>query len=135
MRQEAPSLGGPIAGVLCAIAATTTMDATGLSTFSAFALLPLMFLFWWLNRLSRLEVGFRLGSPKGYALAIFFPIAVMGVITLIALGTGAIDLTRTNWPKAAANLALLTISTFLVAIVTEEGFFRGWLWGALEKPG
>jgi membrane protease YdiL (CAAX protease family) len=29
----------------------------------------------------------------------------------------------------------MTVSTFLVAIVTEEGFFRGWLWGSLEKAG
>jgi uncharacterized protein len=26
---------------------------------------------------------------------------------------------------------ILTISTALVAIITEEGFFRGWLWGSL----
>ena len=38
----------PIIGVLIAIAATTTMDATGLSVFSAFALLPLMLLFWYI---------------------------------------------------------------------------------------
>ena len=85
---------------------------TGLSTFSAFALLPLMFLFWWLNRLSNMEIGFRLGCPRDYALAILFPIAVMGLVFLIALLTGATNTTNTNWPKAAANLALLTITTF-----------------------
>jgi membrane protease YdiL (CAAX protease family) len=133
--EEAPPLIWPFAGVLCAIAATTAMDATGLSNFSAFALLPLMFLFWWLNRLSRVEVGFRLGYPRDYALAVLFPIAVMGIIILIALIAGAVDISRTNLTKVAANLALLTIATFLVAIVTEEGFFRGWLWGSLEKTG
>ena len=39
------SLALPILGVAIAIAGTTTMDATGLSDFSAFALLPLIFLF------------------------------------------------------------------------------------------
>jgi len=41
------SLALPILGVAIAIAGTTTMDATGLSDFSAFALLPLIFLFWY----------------------------------------------------------------------------------------
>ena len=29
----------------------------------------------------------------------------------------------------------MTISTALVAIITEEGFFRGWLWGSLVRRG
>ena len=109
------------------------MDATGLSTFSALALLPLLLLFWRLSHLSRTEVGFKLGHANDYGIALLFPVAVMGAIALIACLAGAIDLTKTNWPKTAANLALTTVSTFLVAIVTEEGFFRGWLWGSLEK--
>lgn len=125
----------PIIGVVCAITVTTSMDATGLSTFSALALLPLLFLFWWLSHLSRTEVGFKVGHANDYGIAVFFPVAVMGAIALIAGLAGAVDLTKTNWPKTAANLALMTVSTFLVAIVTEEGFFRGWLWGSLEKAG
>jgi len=27
----------------------------------------------------------------------------------------------------------MTLSTALVAIITEEGFFRGWLWGSLRR--
>ena len=125
----------PIIGVVCAITVTTSMDATGLSTFSALALLPLLFLFWRLSHLSRAEAGFKLGHANDYGIAVFFPVAVMGAMALIAWLTGAVDLTKTNWPKTAANPALMTMSTFLVAIVTEEGFFRGWLWGSLEKAG
>ena len=80
---------------------------------------------------SRIQVG----RPNDYGMAVLFPVAVMGAIALIAWPAGAVDLTKTNWSKTAANLALVTISTFLVAIVTEEGFFRGWLWGSLEKAG
>jgi len=125
----------PIIGVVCAITVTTLMDATGLSTFSALALLPLLFLFWRLGHLSRTEVGFKVGHANDYGMAVLFPVAVMGAIASIAWLAGAIDLSKTNWPKSAANLALMTVSTFLVAIVTEEGFFRGWLWGSLEKAG
>src|SRR5262249_20535323 len=129
------SLTTPIIGVVCAIAITTAMDATGLSTFSALALLPLLFLFWWLSHLSRTEVAFKVGRAKDYGMAVLFPVTVMGAIALIAWLSGAVDLTKTNWSKSAANLALMTVSTFLVAIVTEEGFFRDWLWGSLEKTG
>src|SRR5437764_8546541 len=125
----------PFIAVICAITVTSTMDAIGLSIFSAFALLPLLFLFWRVSHLSRTQVGFKVGHPNDYGIAIFFPVAVMGAMALIAWLAGAVDLTKTNWPKTAANLALMTISTFLVAIVTEEGFFRGWLWGSLETAG
>ena len=129
------SLTWPIIGVVCALTVTTSMDATGLSTFSALALLPLLFLFWWLSHLSRTDVGLKVGHATDYGMAVLFPVAVMGAIALIAWPAGAVDLTKTNWSKTAANLALVTVSTFLAAIVTEEGFFRGWLWGSLEKAG
>ena len=70
----------PIRGVAIAIAGTTTMDAKGLSDFSAFALLPLIFLFWYLDRLSRSEMGFRWGKPTHFALALLYPLLVIGLI-------------------------------------------------------
>jgi membrane protease YdiL (CAAX protease family) len=125
----------PIVGVAIAIAATTAMDATGLFAFSAFALLPLMFLFWYLDRLSPSEMGFRWGRPPHYALALLYPLLVIGLIAVVAALAGAVDLSKTNWQKALLNLLAVTISTALVAIITEEGFFRGWLWGSLRRRG
>src|SRR5262249_2692655 len=87
----------PIIGVLIAIAATATMDATGLSDFSALALLPLMFLFYWLEGLSRSEMGFKWGRPADFALALFYPLVVIGLIAIVATFAGAVDLTKTNW--------------------------------------
>jgi uncharacterized protein len=125
----------PILGVLVAIAITTTMDATGLSAFSALPLFPLLGLFWYLQRLSRAEVGFAWGQWRHYGLAGLYPVCVVGMITLVAAAAGAIDLSHTNWKKAGLNFALVTISTILVAIITEEGFFRGWLWASLARAG
>ena len=125
----------PILGVAIAIAGTTTMDATGLSDFSAFALLPLIFLFWYIDRLSRLEMGFRRGKPTHFALALLYPLLVIGLIAIVAAFAGAVDLSKTNFQKAFLNLLIVTISTALVAIITEEGFFRGWLWGSLVRRG
>jgi len=131
----ASSLTLPIIGVLAAIAATTTMDATGLSAFSAFALLPMMLLFWYLDRLSRASMGFKWGRWSDYGLAILYPVTVIGAVAMMAAFAGSIDQSKTNWHKAELNLAIMTISTFLVVIATEEGFFRGWLWGSLRRGG
>src|SRR5438034_7679754 len=86
----------PILGVAIAIAGTTTMDATGLSDFSAFALLPLIFLFWYIDRLSRLEMGFRWGKPTHFALALLYPLLVIGLIAIVAgTKTGALGIRDT----------------------------------------
>ncbi len=122
-------------GVLIAIAVTTAMDANGLSAFSALPLFPLMGLFCYFERHSRQSMGFVWGRWAHYGLAALLPVLVLGTITLISAAFGAIDLSHTNWNKAWLNLAIITVSTFLVAIITEEGFFRGWLWASLEKGG
>ena len=125
----------PIAGILIAVAATATLDATGLGAFSAFTLLPLMFLFWYLDGLSRSEMGFKWGKPADFALAVLYPVVVIGLIAIVAMLAGAIDVSQTNWKKASLNLVIMTVSTALIAIITEEGFFRGWLWGSLQRRG
>jgi len=125
----------PIIGVAAAVAVTTTMDATGNSVFSAQPLFPLMCLFWWLERMSRREMGFVLGGLKHYGDAVLYPITVMGAITVTAFVFGAVDVSQTDWPKTGLNLALISVSTFLVVILTEEGFFRGWLWASLARRG
>jgi CAAX protease family protein len=124
-----------VVGVLVAIAATTAMDANGLSAFSALPLLPLMGLFWYLEGLPREELGFRWGGPREYGPAVLFPVVVFGALALAAFAAGAIDLSETRWVKAGLNWLLVTVSTVLVVIVTEEGFFRGWLFASLGRAG
>jgi len=125
----------PVLGVLAAVAVTSTMDATGLTAFSALPLALLLGVFCYLQRISRKEAGLSWGQGRTYFLAVLFPIAVAALIILVARAAGAIDLTHTNWKKTGINFALVAFSTVLVAIVTEEGFFRGWLWASLERAG
>jgi membrane protease YdiL (CAAX protease family) len=125
----------PVLGVLVAVAITTAMDAGGLSAFSALPLFPLMLLFWYLQRLPRQSMGFVLGRWRHYGLAALYPVVVLGAVALISAAAGALDLSRTDWAGAWRNLAIVAVSTFLVAILTEEGFFRGWLWASLERAG
>jgi hypothetical protein len=125
----------PLLGVLLAIAITATMDASGLTAFSALPLFPLLAVFWYIERLSRRSMGLVRGRRRHYGLAAFHPLGVLGVAALVAASAGAVDLSHTNWEKTWLNLALVTVSTVLGAIVTEEGFFRGWLWASLERGG
>lgn len=68
----------PLIGVAAAIAITTTMDATGFTAFSALPLCPLLALFWYLERFSRVEIGITWGRPRDYGLAVLYPLAVLG---------------------------------------------------------
>jgi len=122
-------------GAILAIAITTTMDAMGLLSFSALPLCLLLAIFWYVGRFSRREVGFVWGEWRHYALASLHPIAVIGLIVVIAAAAGVIDPSHTDWRKAWLNFLLVSLSTVLVAVVTEEGFFRGWLWASLERAG
>jgi membrane protease YdiL (CAAX protease family) len=128
----------PIAGVLVAIAITSTMDATGTSAFSSLPLFPLLTLFWYLQRFTAREVGFSWGGLRAlryYGLAVLYPLLVMGAIAGVAALAGVLD------PAAAPhhahslwrNLLLVGGTTIPVALLTEEGFFRGWLWASLRR--
>ena len=122
-------------GVVLSITITSSMDANGYSVFSALPLLPLFLLFWWWMGFSRKEVGFKVGRPMPYVVAVFYPLLLMGSLALVAAMTGVIDLSTTDWNKATFNLFALVTGTILVGMVTEEGFFRGWLWAGLQRIG
>lgn len=122
-----------ILGVALAIAVTTTMDATGLSALSALPLCLLMIAFWRYERHSRHDIGFVSGKPGDYALAVLHPVVVLGVIASIALATGAASTSRLEWGTTGRDILLISVTTMIVAAITEEGFFRGWLWASLER--
>ena len=92
-------------GVLVAIAITAALDFSGYSAFSALPLFPLLLLFARLEGLSRRELGFTLGRPGPYLLALLHPLAVLGVIAALAAQGGAIDASATDWRKAMLNCA------------------------------
>jgi membrane protease YdiL (CAAX protease family) len=62
-------------------------------------------------------------------------VTVLGGIALIASLAGAVDTTETDWNKTAMNIGLMSSTGVLMLMLTEEGFFRGWLWGALKRGG
>ena len=124
-----------VLGVAVAIAITTTMDATGFSMFSALPLIPLAGLFWYLQKFSRADVGLVWGNLRTYVLAVGYPLFVLGSVGVIAWMFGAVDTSDADWNKAFLNMALMSTTGIIMALITEEGFFRGWLWAALIRAG
>lgn len=124
-----------IAGVALAILVTTTMDATGYTVFSALPLMPLAALGWYLQKFSRADVGLAWGPPWAWGLALACPAVVLGSIGLIAVAAGATDTAGADWNKALGNMALMSSTGVIMVLITEEGFFRGWLWAALRRAG
>ena len=124
-----------ILGVAIAIAITTAMDATGYFLYSALPLIPLAGLFWFLQKFSRREIGLIWGNLQTYGLALAYPVLVLGLVAAIALMRGAIDTSNADWNKTFLNMALMSSIGIIMVLITEEGFFRGWLWAALKKAG
>jgi len=103
--------------------------------FSALPLFPLTALFWYLQKFSRVEIGLVWGPPYAYAIALAYPAVVLSAIGLIAFLAGAVDTSEADWNRAFLNMALMSSTGVIIAIMTEEGFFRGWLWAALQRAG
>ena len=128
-------LGKPALGVLAAIAITSAMDATGLSPFSALPLLPLLLLFAYLQHLPRRSLGFVLARPVHYGIAALHPLLVLVAIAAAAMVAGAVNVAGVSWPRVWFVFARVSVMTALVVVLTEEGFFRGWLWASLRRAG
>jgi len=122
-------------GTIVAIMITATMDATGYSMFSALPLFPLAAFFWYLQKFSRTEIGLILGSGRDYAWALAYPLFVLGLVAATAWMFGAVDATDANWKNAILNIAMSSSIGVLMVLITEEGFFRGWLWASLKRAG
>jgi membrane protease YdiL (CAAX protease family) len=53
----------------------------------------------------------------------------------IAWVMDAVDVAETDWNKAFVNIGLMSSIGTLMVLITEEGFFRGWLWASLKRAG
>ncbi len=124
-----------VAGTLTAIVITTTMDATGYAVFSALPLIVLTGLFWFLQKFTRKEIGLTWGDWRSYGWALAYPLLVLGLAAAIAAIFGAIDTSKADWDKTLFNIGIMSSTGVLMVMLTEEGFFRGWLWASLQRSG
>ena len=125
----------PAFGIVAAIATNTIANAGVLSGMGALLLLPLLVIFWYVERFSRSEMGFVPGRLRHYGLGLLHPLLVLSLIALVAWSTGATNIQNPDWSKVALAFAVAALTTMLATIVTEDGFFRGWLWASLRRAG
>ncbi len=120
----------PAFGMFAAIATNTILPGNG-----AFLLLPVLVICWYLERFSRREMGFIVGQAGYYGLGLLHPVLVLSLLALVAWMTGATNIQTLDWSTIALTFAIQAVLTMLVTLVTEDGFFRGWLWASLKHAG
>ena len=120
----------PALAFLASVVTNTILPGSG-----ALLLLPLLLIFWFLQRFSRREMGFVLGRPRHYSLGLLHPVLVISLMVMVAWMAGATNMENTDWSRVGLDFALMALTTILAALVTEDGFFRGWLWAALQRAG
>ena len=117
-----------VIGTFLAIASTAILDAIGFGL-NILPLIPLFFLFWYLQHLSRIEIGLTWGRWRDYGLAVFYPILTVALIGLVAWLSRAVTVNSIDWSRTLINFfAAQLVPTIVFALITEEGIFRGWLW-------
>ena len=90
---------------------------------------------WWLTPLDRRSIGFTPGHWRHHVLAIAYPIIVLGSLAALALLTDQASIGDTSPARAMKNILLMTAVTFVGVIISEEGFYRGVLWGIGSRAG
>ena len=95
----------------------------------------MMVALWAVQRLTKQEVGIAIGDPKSYFIALAYAVGIIGFIALGAWAAQLIDLRDYSATTVLRRLSLNFLVTFVLALITEEGFFRGALWGSCERAG
>ncbi len=93
---------------------------------------PLILILVYWTKMNGKELGLGFGSLRDYIWAILYPLSICLVIIIIAIVTGNIG--EIKYPnEMTGKIVYLFLYTLILAFATEEGFFRGWLFGILER--
>lgn len=90
---------------------------------------------WAGHRLTRSEMGLRAPAPAGIALALAVPGAVAALLAAVAGLMGQLNPAEVPLAGAAQMAGMSFAVTFVLALLTEDGFFRGALWGGARRAG
>jgi uncharacterized protein len=109
--------------------------ATGQSAFYNLWLAVMMFALWAIQRLTRSEVGVSLGDTSSYLIALAYVVVIIGCVAIGAWAAHLVDLKNYSSATVLRRVSLNFLITFALALITEEGFFRGALWGSCVRAG
>lgn len=90
---------------------------------------------WVVGRFGRAELGLALGRASDHALAFAYPIIAVGAVAGVASLAGTVSPVGISGSELARDTAFMFGGTWLGVLITEEGFFRGALWGVSRRAG
>ena len=126
----------PLIASISAIAISPLLVlATAQGAFYNLWLAVMMIALWAGQRLTKREVGIAVGDPQSYFIALAYAVGIIGCVALGAWATQLIDLKDYSATTVFRRLSLNFLVTFVLALITEEGFFRGALWGSCARAG
>ena len=136
MQSDRNSLKWPVLGSLSvAVLSPVLILATGFEPMDMIVLVASLIVFWALTRLSKREMGICWGKRRFHVVAVVYPIVIAVIVTGVAVISGNGSLGEVFTAKTLGRLAFMFGVTLPGVLITEEGFFRGWLWGSLERAG
>lgn len=136
MRQRGRGWLWPVLGSVGAIVVSPLLSiATGQDALYNVWLAVMVAILWGVQRLTRREVGLAAGDRTSYVAALAYVAGIIGLVALGAWASHAIDLANYSSATVSRRLALNFLVTFALTLVTEDGFFRGALWGSCERAG
>jgi len=126
----------PMLGSAGAIVVSPLLSlATGQGALYNLWLAVMLAVLWAGQKLTRREVGLAAGDRTSYLVAIAYVAGIVGLVALGAWAAEAIDLSGYSAATVARRISLNFLVTFALTLITEDGFFRGALWGSCERAG
>jgi membrane protease YdiL (CAAX protease family) len=126
----------PVFGSAGAIVISPLLSlATGEGVIYNLWLAVMLAILWAGQKLTRREVGLAAGDRTSYLVAIAYVAGIVGLVALAAWATNAIDLSAYSAATVARRISLNFLVTLALTLITEDGFFRGALWGSCERAG
>ncbi|MDH3214856.1 MAG: CPBP family intramembrane metalloprotease [Candidatus Krumholzibacteria bacterium] len=134
MNARAQRLTWPIVGTVAVVVLSFVFAVwTGTDVASLIVLVSVLIVCWAVTRLSRRGMGLRWGAASHYGVALAYPCLMAALVGGAAWVTGNVVLNDAAPATVGKTLLLMFVSTMIGVLITEEGFFRGWLWGSLER--
>ncbi|MCG8467043.1 MAG: CPBP family intramembrane metalloprotease, partial [Gemmatimonadetes bacterium] len=133
-RDRRATLVASLATLAVMLASPAIAVSTGDGTWYALPLFVGLLAFWRRGRLSRRELGFRSGRGF-YRPAIMHPLLVVGCAVAVATALSSLRVRDVGLGSLLLQATSMIVVSFVGTLVAEDGFFRGALWGALERAG
>ena len=128
--------GWPILGSLAALVVPPAAElVTGNEMSYTISIFVLFVLFWVLTKMSRAEIGLRFWDLSAYTVSFIYPVVLLALAAAVSAMANDVNMDRSSFGEALFKTFIMFAATWLGALLTEDGLFRGWLWGSLSRTG